>query len=484
MSTQPYLKISHQFTPSKGKSYIHIPFEILPDTEYLILRGRYTQRKSDNNSTNSIIEGKIDIGLIDAEHQIRGWSSNLNRVKQLILGEEQASYGYLAGAIQPGTWNILLGNSRAHSTTIIVEIELELVPFHQRILKGDIHGHSFYSDGRHSIEAKIDMARTSNLDFIAFTDHNSVAQNSCLPIEPDILLLPSCEITTYNGHINIFGYRKKLIPNFACHSSEEVHQVLTELKRLGVHLQLNHPIRLGDVAGCRWNWDYKMPFDWMEIWNGKWNQNNVANVALWQSFLEQGRFIPAVGNSDFHTIDTNRHGYPCNNVWARQKIGNVIYNALAQGHNYITAEPLSKRSFAARCLIASNKELLPFGSNISIKEPLLLELTTSDLYLMEFSKLLLRIWNETGLHAEIELKRSDFHHHAVVDIDKSKNRIFLLDLLEFQKQNNRAALHNMETHTIQDIKSRFSFLRFELFAQENNQEEALLLSNPIIFQGS
>ncbi|MEM9424354.1 MAG: CehA/McbA family metallohydrolase [Spirochaetota bacterium] len=453
-----HLQIRYEFAPSAGKSYTRIPFQVPPGIEYIIVRGRYSISQS--------TQGNIDIGLIDAEQQIRGWSGNLNRQEQIFLGEEQASYGYLANPLQAGTWEILLGDSRRHNSHIVVELDVELRPCEPRIVRGDIHGHSFYSDGAHSIETKLSMAEESGLDFLGFTDHNSVAQNFCLPQNPEVLLLPSCEITTYNGHVNIFGYRERRIPHFMCHNSEEMRQVLRELREQGVRVQLNHPVRMGDIAGCHWGWDDDMPFDWMEIWNGNWNQNNVANLAMWQGFLEQGRFLPAVGNSDFHSIEFKQQGYPCNNVWASKKTSTAIYEALAKGRNYITAEPLPERSFAA--FLVSGTESIPFGSSVSPDASLQFRLSTSQTYLAERETLLLRVWNENGLCWE----KRGLQFEASTPMAGGHNRLFSIQL------------EDLPPSATVSLKGKrepiLHFLRFELFECPTDSEEtALLLSNPI-----
>ncbi|WGK69401.1 CehA/McbA family metallohydrolase [Candidatus Haliotispira prima] len=533
MNQKQCLQFSREFPPGEGKSYSRVPFEVPPNTEYIVIRGRY---KIEGGSG-----GTIDIGLADAEDRTRGWSGNLNRLQQIFLGEEQASLGYLAGPLQPGTWNILLGESRKHSCPIAVKLELELLPCKPRIVRGDVHGHSLYSDGAHSIETKLQMARENGLDFLGFTDHNSVAQNFCLPVNPDVLLLPSCEITTYNGHLNIFGYRERRIPNFMCRSSEDVRQVLTDLKdqaasgtNQGLWIQLNHPIRNNDVAGCQWNWDYDMPFDWIEVWNGSWNQNSIANVRKWQDFLEQGRFLPAVANSDFHCVEIKRQGYPCNNVWVAKKTEREILLALANGHNYVTAEPLPKRSFGAFCRLGGKTEEVLFGSTVRLaagstkvagdlkegeasEDFLVLELTVAKSYLAELEILLLRVWNEFGLCLELEpdpasfraCEESDSHDHKFcLELDakgRPQNLPYPCFQRDFQGQQHgetgvRAA--RADQADFRAGNAARPFLRFELFeldsaglcstkeshaerhkeAHGESQEKALLLTNPIFLE--
>ena len=451
------LHYTHEFPPSNGKDYAEIPFAVAPNTEYI----RFSSRVIAGNGSG------IDIGLADNNGDIRGWSNELT--KPILLGAEQATLGYLAGPLEAGNWKILLGENLKHSKTIQIEICIELLPCTPRIVRGDIHGHSLYSDGAHSIETKLQMAKDAGLDFLGFTDHNSVAQNFCLPTDSEVLLLPSCEITTYNGHVNVFGYHKRKIPNFMCRSSEELRQVLCELKEHNdVYLQLNHPIRRSDVAGCQWNWNYDMPFDWIEIWNGNWNADNDENLNLWQSFLESGRFLGAVGNSDFHRKGSKRQGYSCNNVWVPNKTAKEIYAALARGRNYITAQPLPHENFAIQCGFAGSE--IPFGSTLTTntgrantEKPELLEvsLTTARAFLNKIPGLSLRIWNHEGLYVEQELRAEQFKEWPVKMPHDCR---FLLPL-----NLNEGCLHSKTTG--------LRFVRFELW--ETPKKRPLLLSNPI-----
>ena len=457
------MRLHYTFPPSNGKDYAEIPFTVESDTEYI----RLTSCITCGNGAG------IDIGLADNNGHIRGWSNDLK--KTVLLGEEQATLGYLAGPLEAGCWKVLLGENLRHSAPIQIEICIELLLCKPRIVRGDIHGHSLYSDGAHSIETKLQMAKDAGLDFLGFTDHNSVAQNFCLPTDSEVLLLPSCEITTYNGHVNVFGYRKREIPNFMCRSSEELRQLLCDLKEQnGIYLQLNHPIRRSDVAGCQWDWSYDMPFDWIEIWNGNWNADNDENLKLWQSFLEAGRFLSAVGNSDFHRTGSKRQGYPCNNVWVPKKTAPEIYAALRQGRNYMTARPLPHESFAIQCRFAGKE--IPFGSNLrenagsanaEKSEFLEVSLTTASSFLNEIPGLSLRIWNQKGLYLEQELRSLQFEEWPAQTPHDCR---FSLNLQE-------AALLSQTTKY--KTASETGFVRFELW--ETPKLRPLLISNPIFF---
>lgn len=335
---------------SKGRAYRKLAFQVPEGAEYLHLKGSYQG------------DGRIDVGLIDPAGKIRGWTSPLSKEVKVLIGEEQASLGYQAGSITSGEWQLLLGNNKAHEDDLDIEVQISLEPYRQRFVCGDIHGHSLHSDGEHSVEEKLRMAKEAQLDFLGFTDHNSVSQNRQLLWDRDVLLLPSVEITTYNGHVNLFNYQKPEIPNFAIEDPEEMRKLLVEIKESGASIQVNHPIRIGDCSGCQWGWGYEgMPFDWMEVWNGLWDESCQANLDLWHSFLCKGKFLPLSGNSDFHRLrnTVKRQGSPCNNVLVGRKTQAEIIKQLAAGNNYVSYAP----KMIALSIHGPNDELIPLGSN-------------------------------------------------------------------------------------------------------------------------
>ncbi|GAJ18037.1 unnamed protein product, partial [marine sediment metagenome] len=41
--------------------------------------------------------------------------------------------------------------------------------------KGELHVHSYHSDGKNSVEEIVEAAKEEKLDFIALTDHNTIS---------------------------------------------------------------------------------------------------------------------------------------------------------------------------------------------------------------------------------------------------------------------------------------------------------------------
>src|SRR5262245_3575624 len=135
----------------------------------------------------------LDLGL-RGPGGLRGWSGG--SLDHLWVGPLSASPGYLPGAIEPGTWHVLVGvpNVRDGVTTRyqLHVRRLTRAPLAHPVLKneagwyaGDLHVHSGHSDGRNRsstgqgvagpVHRVFDAAVRAGLDFVALTDHNTAS---------------------------------------------------------------------------------------------------------------------------------------------------------------------------------------------------------------------------------------------------------------------------------------------------------------------
>ena len=67
---------------------------------------------------------------------------------------------------------------------------------------GDFHTHTHASDGIYPADILAGIAKAEGLDFIAITDHNTIAGLQELSDNLDFLVIPGLEITFNNGHFN------------------------------------------------------------------------------------------------------------------------------------------------------------------------------------------------------------------------------------------------------------------------------------------
>src|SRR5699024_8505594 len=110
----------------------------------------------------------IDLGLVDPDIRafpsrtgFRGWSGSARST--VSVGTVQATPGYIAGPLQPGTWHVLLGLARIAPGGCACEVEVTLhygdtaaetepprrvrprYPTARRWYPGDLQSHTHYS---------------------------------------------------------------------------------------------------------------------------------------------------------------------------------------------------------------------------------------------------------------------------------------------------------------------------------------------------
>lgn len=301
-------------------SIIEVPFE-MPER---------VERFHVSYTVSAVEQGSciVDLGAKDPT-RVRGWSGGART--QYFIGVEQATPGYLPGAVVPGEWAVLLGAYRIPQLGCRVEIVVKCELEHKRWLKGDLHMHSVHSDATLTWEENIRIMEELGCDFVAMTDHNTVSQNYAYPRETKLVLIPGMELTTYHGHCNLLGVTEP-IKDFRWAGFEDVQNRICEAKVNGAKVVLNHP----HCPNCGWDWDESIDYDWVEIWNGHWREMNQQALDWWHQQLCEGRRIVAVGGSDSHG---NGHSMPTTWVYSRACTKEGIMEALDQGHVFVNYAP-------------------------------------------------------------------------------------------------------------------------------------------------
>ena len=206
------------------QTYIELPFEVPEGVTRVSIETSYTEREKHTT---------IDLGLFDGE-RFRGWSGG--NKSSFTVSETDATPSYLPGPVRPGWWKLVLGvpgireGVRSEFTANIYfaragnlpgvstfsEIPLRDSPAWYR---GDLHMHDAHSDGSCLSQSgkkvpcplykTVETAAQRGLDFIAISDHNTISQFDAMrelqPYFDHLLLLPAREITTFQGHANVFG---------------------------------------------------------------------------------------------------------------------------------------------------------------------------------------------------------------------------------------------------------------------------------------
>ncbi len=240
---------------------------------------------------------------------------------------------------------------------------------------GDFHAHAEHSgDANATLTETIDYGfGTAGLDFITLADHNTGSgwpeydrRRASGGVPPGKLLVRSEEVTTYRGHTN--NHASGVQPDYrvgpllerqssgsltTMRGGRPVSQVFDEVNAANGITQVNHPTIFptppfapGLCRGCAWRHsdaetDYSK-VDAMEVSTGVANSPfNASAIEFWESKLDQGHKIAAVGGSDSHRAgDTPGPtdaplGTPTTMVFAGELSEQGIRRAVEAGHTFV-----------------------------------------------------------------------------------------------------------------------------------------------------
>lgn len=238
-------------------------------------------------------------------------------------------------------------------------------------IQGDLHTHTDFSDGLHSVEEAVNIAKGVGLDFIVLSDHNTFMQNEYIfqnnqlneasnayeIVEPkDFVLVYGVELTTPKGHCNVIGIKE---PFEVCDFSQlkNVKKAFESSWDKGAFLSINHP-----MIGDKWQWGFEnFAFHAVEIWNGSPIERNQEIINWWQEQLCIGKKIIGTGGSDVHQHGTSNRYYGQGNVWVlvdTMTQENILLG-LMQGHVCVASHPKASKAFFTLddCVIGDTYEV-------------------------------------------------------------------------------------------------------------------------------
>jgi hypothetical protein len=330
------------FIPHENEgAYLTLPFTMPEDTAEFSLTYTYpldreTSTPVDGGSfTSRETTNIIDLGLIAPDGEQVGVSGS--NKSSITLSSNRATPGYTPHPLTPGEWQILIGAYKVVLEGVTVTYELTFTPKQRALFIGDIHTHTMASDGVLTTEELARHARRQGFDFIAITDHNQMSTSAVLNQVPGITLIPGIEWTHYQGHANFLGVDRPYDQPFFTSTNEEVEAIFKSARDRGALIVINHPCD----ASCGFHFDFsKLPFDCLEIWNGPMRESNLRAVGLWQTMLEAGQKVPAVGGSDYHRDHLFQIlGGPCMGVYALSNQPADLLDAVRMGHSFIRFDP-------------------------------------------------------------------------------------------------------------------------------------------------
>lgn len=350
--------------------YLTVPFQVPAGTARLVVQFDY-----DGRADKTV----IDLGLLDP-HGFRGWSGGSKSA--FTVAASDATPSFLAGALPAGTWKLLLGvpnirpGHQAHyraRITLTPATAPEAVPVTLAPVlraqpgwyRGDLHMHSAHSDASCSAESgqrvpcplflTLQAARAAGLDFVALTDHNTVSQlqdiRELQPYFDRLLLIPGMELTTFQGHANVFGLQQWLEFRLGTPALPDWNAVFDKVQRRGLLLSINHPVLPNDERCMGCGFTPQGPADLrrialVEAVNGQDADTAVSGIPFWHRLLDQGLHVTGIGGSDNHDAtrtdvasgQTTPVGHPTTVVHAQALSQAAILAGLRAGRVFIDVQ--------------------------------------------------------------------------------------------------------------------------------------------------
>ncbi|MEE4194702.1 MAG: CehA/McbA family metallohydrolase [Anaerolineae bacterium] len=383
-------EFNHQFTNNDCKTYVEHKFTVPAGTQQLDFHLQtYTPLRSEGQE----YPNQVNFTLFDPSGTFRGWRYSREGTR-FSVGAHSATYGFIAGEIMPGEWTLTINAFRILPPSTLdfslvletsTEETLEPLPAYWRPKSssngagwymGDLHSHTFHSDGGWSVEHINAFYRRIGLDFLHLSDHNTISGNAHHRSLSDenFLCMAGMELTTPWGHAVAVGIEDWV--DWGIHNTTgEFREIAKTLKENDIFLTIAHPKNIGEphCGGCRWIYedDVADVVSGVEIWNGIWaldESNNEQALELYYSWLNRGLRLTATSGTDIHGFPeiyqkengetdvrwvknvTDEHinsltegqrlpGVGFNVVWADSFDETSILNGLKAGRSYITDGP-------------------------------------------------------------------------------------------------------------------------------------------------
>ena len=362
----------------QNQTYLEVPFEVPAGTVRLNVSFHYLGKEQGTT---------LDIGVQDPQ-RFRGWSGG--NKSSFTISTADATPSYLPGNIPPGIWKLLIGvpNIRRNSiASYEADFQFQLAGsksgaerFSDAPLlpsagwyRGDLHMHTAHSDGHCQSQTgkqvpcpvfvTLHAAAGRGLDFVAVTDHNTISHYDALrelqPYFDRLLLIPGREITTFEGHANVYGSTEFLDFRVGSSSVPDMDSLLQRVGPGNSIVSINHPnAPSGEVCmGCGWHpksADMRLVAA-VEAVNGGAEEAPYSGIPFWEKQLNAGYKVTAIGGSDNHDPDLaldqpGSVGSPTTVVFASELSVDAILRGIRSGRVFVdlTASRDRQLDFAAQ----------------------------------------------------------------------------------------------------------------------------------------
>ena len=388
---KPDIVLDGVVTRADNQTYREVPFRVPEGIIRLTIRLSHTGGQEHTT---------INFGLFDARN-FRGWSGGSQGT--FTLSETDATPSYVPGPIVAGEWKLLVGvpNIRAgvrsrfraevflsRPDTPIAVSTFSTVPLNvePRWYRGDLHMHSGHSDGscrsqngqqvRCPVFKTVEAPVNRGLDFIAITDHNTMSEYDAIrelqAYFDRLLIIPGREITTFEGHANVFGTVQYIEFRLTSAQLPTANALLRQVRDLHALISINHP---NDVSGesclgCGWtalDTDFHQVTA-LEAVNGGDAEAPSSGISFWQERLNRGFRLTAIGGSDNHNADRtdipSSIGHPTTVVYADSLSERAILQAIRSGRVFIDVEGTRDRALDISATV--NGSPIEMGEQVTV----------------------------------------------------------------------------------------------------------------------
>ncbi|MFD4648380.1 CehA/McbA family metallohydrolase [Streptomyces sp. NPDC058441] len=355
--------------PPGAPDFVYVPVEVPRGVREIHVAYTYTKATVPAGTQNNA----LDIGVFDERGTelggkgFRGWSGGART--EFFVRADDATPGYIPGAVRAGTWHIALGPYTVAPEGLPYELTVTLTYGEQgptprpvyppsrakgrgrAWYRGDCHIHSWFSDGRRTPAEIAALARAAGLDFINSSDHNTHSSHAHWADQAgdDLLIMLGEEITTRNGHVVALGTDPGTFVDWRYRARDNRFGTYArEVRRAGGLVVPAHPH--ATCIGCNWKFGFGEA-DAVEVWNGPYTPDDEISLADWDNTLVTSargsrRWIPAMGNSDAHR-DPDRIGGPQTVVHADDLTREAIQAGIKAGRSYVAESKSVELTFTA-----------------------------------------------------------------------------------------------------------------------------------------
>lgn len=240
-------------------------------------------------------------------------------------------------------YSIRFGEKDRKETRIsLYAVESDL--YERRPLKGDLHTHTYYSDGDDGLTMVASDYREEGFDFFALTDHNRMFTSRLIneqykDVSLGMHMMTGEEIHTPGTSLHIVhiggkesvcdkyikdpdGFEKAVdeVEKTLAHIDETYRRrvamavwTCNEIHKAGGLAILAHPYWCPNAYNLSNDFinilfELKI-FDALEVMGGNYAMLNSVQQTLWLEQMLKGNYLPVVGSSDSHNHDFSRDGF-------------------------------------------------------------------------------------------------------------------------------------------------------------------------------